>query len=369
MRKKTGKKIGYGLLLGILCTTFFHMQFQWQELNRFSNQAGLRYEEGGLSARQMEEYAAKEAEDAEETNLTAGQNGIEELSDAEERAEITAWSMEKGQQIEWEDTGRQVEGTILKVYGNMARVLPFSMKSGGYTFNGDADGCVISSGLAWKLFGAEAVTGNVVSYDGKEWQIRGVFDREESVLALYQQDQRETMSYVELWSENDAPASKLAQIKSSLGLFGESYVFAGSFYCSIARILLSLPFWLMFFYLCKEFGKRIRKMEQRRKGWMRAAGSIFLLIIFIAGIYHTISFTADFIPVQWSDFGFWTEKGEEIIAGIRQRKQFPEIYWEEQVLVSVRKIAVDAVVMMFGISYGRRILQRKKHKSEVFILQ
>lgn len=322
------KKISYGILFCCLSGALFYMMFQWQELKRFSNQAGLRYESGTLSVQQMEEY---------------------ETGEQEEPVEITIWKIEKEQPVVWEETGREVRGTVIKVYGNMARVLPFSMKYGSFTFYGDTSGCIISSELAWRLFGAEDVTGNMVSYEGREWQIRGILDMEESVLALYQEEKQEGMPYVEVWTEGEPPGARLEQITSSLGLFGESYVFAGSFYCSVARILISLPFWLVFFYSCKEFIRWGRKTERSHKRWIQAAGAILFLVIFVIGFRCSISFTSDFIPVQWSDFDFWGKKAEEIMEGIRQRNQFPEIYWEKQVIMKVRKIAAGSGVMVAGV--------------------
>lgn len=322
------KKISYGILFCFLCVIFFYIIFQWREINRFSNQAGLRYEGGALSVEQIEEYGAREKE---------------------EQVEITAWKMEKGQSITWEETRQEAQGTVLKVYGNMARVLPFSMKYGSYTFYGDTSGCIISSGLAWKLFGAENVTKNVIFYDEEEWQVRGIINMKEPMLVLYQQEKEEKMPYVELWIEEESPAPKIEQIKSSLGLFSESYIFTGSFYSSIGRILLYLPFWFIFFYLCRTFGRWTGKIEKDRRKWIQAVGKILLLIAFIGGIYHTISFTEDFIPVQWSDFGFWKEKGDRILSDIYQRKQFPEIYWEQQVIIRVKKIAVGVVILIAQI--------------------
>lgn len=318
------KKISYGIFFCLLLGVLIYTLFQWQELIQFSNQAGIRYKEGAISVEQVEKYTARETE---------------------EQVEITAWKMENGESITWNETGRRSEGTVLEVYGNMMRVVPFPLKYGSFTFYDDTSGCVISSGLAWKLFGAENVTGNVIFYNEKEWQVRGILDMKEPLLALYQYEKKETMPFIELWTEKEPPAPKLEQIKSSLGLFGDSYVFTGSFYCSIARILISLPFWLIFFCFCRAFGRWTRKMENSYKGWIKAVGKILLLIIFIGGIYYTISFTDDFIPVQWSDFEFWKEKGEEVISDINQRKQFPEIYWEQQVIMTVRKIAAGVVIL------------------------
>lgn len=331
------QKISYGILLCCMCLGLFYTFYQWEELKQFSNQAGLRYEEGVLSPEQIKVYYKE--------NL-------------ESTSELTIWDMEKEQNITWKETGKQTKGTIIKVYGNMAEVLPFPMKHGSFSFFGDTSGCVISSGLAFQLFGAEDVVGNVVFYDGKEWRIRGVLKLKESVLGVYHQKNQEAMSYVQIWNPEQPPAPQLEQIKSGLGLGKESYAFAGSFYCSIARIMISLPFWLGYFYLYKIF-------KSRSSNRIRRIGKIFFLVGIVMGIGCSISFTSDFVPAQWSDFGFWKEKGKEIITGIRNRNQFPEVYWEQQILKDVKGIAAGTVAMLvgvFGIHYKNKKNVEKNYR-------
>ncbi len=331
------KRIEYGILFCVMCLTLFFLIYQWRELHQFSKQIGLRYEAGTLSGEQIEQYNKGQIENAKKTESTR-------------QIEITAWKMEKEQEVSWKETGQQTKGTVITVYGDMARVLPFSMKYGGFTFHEDTAGCVVSRRLAWKLFGAEDVVGNAVQYEGREFLIRGVLDMEESVLAIYQTKKQEAMPYVEVWAEKESPAARLEQIKSGLGISGASYEFAGSFYCSIARILLSLPFWMVFFYLCRCFFQWCNKLEgapaERYRRWYRIAGKVVMFLGIVIGIRLSISFTRDFIPVQWSDFSFWSEKWQEIIEGIQGRGQFPGIYWEQEVIGRVKWIAGGAAALI-----------------------
>lgn len=344
------KRIGYGIFVCMVCFLLFYLIYQWKELNWFNNQAGLRYEAGRLSGEQIEQYNKKQIENAKKTEST-------------QQIEITAWKMEKEQEVSWKETGRQTKGTVITVYGNMARVLPFYMKYGGFTFPADTVGCVVSRGLAWNLFGAEEVVGNVVQYEGRKLQIRGVLDREESILAIYQTEKQETMPYVEVWTQKEPPAARLEQIESGLGISGASYEFVGSFYCSIARLLLSLPFWMIFFYLCRCFFQWCNISERASVGrywkWCRIAGKVVMFLGIVMGIRLSISFTGDFIPVQWSDFSFWSGKWQEIVEGIRGRGQFPGIYWEQEVIGRMGKIAGGVLVLLVGIWKGKKLLVKK----------
>lgn len=343
------EKIGYGICVCIMCLVSFYLTYQWKELNRFSNQAGIRYDKGGLSGAQIEEYNKKQAEESEKTENA-------------EQVEVTAWSLEKEQYISWEETGQQAEGTVIRIYGNMTPILPFFMKYGGFTFHEDSSGCVISSGLAWKLFGAEDVVGNVVEYEEKRLEIRGVLNLDEPVLAMYQTKKQEVMPYVEVQTQEKPPAARMEQIKSSLGLFGEVYDFNGSFYCSIARILLSLPFWMVFFYLSRRFLKWYKTLPESRKKWCGAAGKTLILLGIAIGIRCSISFTSDFIPAQWSDFGFWSEKWREVIGGIRERSRCQGIYWEQEVIGRLARIAGGVAVSLAALGRLAYIYKRKQKK-------
>lgn len=345
------RRIELGILwcgIGIL---FFWFIFQWKELNQFSNQAGLRYEENGLTAQQIDNYNKKQRQKAEK-------NGEE----AVRWAEITAWERKTEQSVSQKETGQQTTGSVLTVYGNMARVLPFSMKYGGFTYNEDAEGCIISSGLAWKLFGAEDVVGVTLQYKEKSFTVRGVADTKEPLLALYQQEKQKVMPYVEIWTEGEPPAAQLSQISSGLGLFGEGYSFAGSFYVSLARIVLSLPFWMVFVWLCRCFSQWCKRLEERQKKLWHLAGKIFLLTGIVIGLRFSISFTGDLVPVQWSDFGFWGEKWKEIVEGIQGRSRFPGIYWEQEVMGRVGRIAGGVLVNLVLLANLGSIHKRKQKK-------
>ncbi len=331
------KRIEYGILFCTMCLTLFFLIHQWRGLHPFSKQIGLRYEAGTLSGEQIEQYNKRQIENAKKT-------------ESMQQIEITAWKMEKEQEVSWNETGRQTKGTVITVYGNMARVLPFSMKYGGFTFHEDTAGCVVSRGLAWKLFGAEDAVGNAVQYAGREFLIRGVLDMEESVLAIYQTKKQEAMPYVEVWAQTEPPAARLEQIKSGLGISGASYEFAGSFYCSIARILLSLPFWAAFCYFCSRFFQWCHRSEGvsagRYRRWYRIVGKVVMLLGIVIGMRLSISFTRDFVPVQWSEFSFWSEKWQMILEDIQGRGRFPGIYWEQEVIGRAEGVAGGAAALI-----------------------
>lgn len=330
------KRLWCGILILGLALTALFTGCQWRKLLDFSNQVGIRCRASGLSTEQIEEYAKKEP-------------GLE----------ITAWEMQKEQNICYPKLERQTSGTVITLYGNMARVLPFSMKHGGFTFVGDTSGCIISSGLARKLFGAENVVGNQIFYEEKEWSVRGVVEEEEPVLALYQTDKQRRMPYVELWSQNEPLTAKLEQIEGGLGLFDVAYTFAGSFYCSIVRLMLSIPVWVAFFFLYRSFFGWLRRQDKKMEKWCSIVEKILLIVGIAVGVRCSISFTADFVPVQWSDFEFWQQKWQEVLQNI-QAGRATVIAWERLVWMQMGKMAAGVLGAVIEVVALKNLISAEK---------
>lgn len=318
-------RIWCGIMISGLALTVLFTGCQWRKLLDFSNQVGIRCRASGLSTEQIEEYAKKEP-------------GLE----------ITAWEMQKEQNICYPEMGRQTSGTVITLYGNMARVLPIPMKYGGFTFVGDISGCVISTGLARKLYGAEDVVGNQIIYEEKEWSVRGVVEEEEPVLALYQTDKQKKMPYVELWSQEELLTVKLEQTESGLGLFDVAYTFAGSFYSSIVRLMISIPVWVAFFFLYRSFFGWLGRQNKKVEKWCSIVGKILFIVAIAVGVRCSISFTADFVPVQWSDFEFWQQKWQEVWQNI-QAGRVTVIAWEREVWIQLEKITAGVLGVMIEL--------------------
>lgn len=62
-------------------------------------------------------------------------------------------------------------------YGN---VFAGQLKEGNYPWEEDEEGCLISSGLAEKLFGTERIQGNQVQIFGKTYIVRGCIKSRDS---------------------------------------------------------------------------------------------------------------------------------------------------------------------------------------------
>lgn len=360
MKERTVKLwLALGLLLVILAGSSLTIVREWRALTGYWDHAGLRYETGGLSGEQLEAYQkgrqadGAAAEDPVEANRQA---------EAEDRAdiEIAAWKRENHQTVTVEELGQSADGTVVRVSGNIELVFPDQKEAGGFPLPTDRAGCVISRGLALNLFGTTNVVGNRLCLGETTLIVRGVLKMEEPLLALPQTDGTERMPYVEIRTRGRASAPGLSQLAGGLGLFGEAYAFCGSFYVSLGRLFLSLPFWCAYFLL----GPRLLKWRRKKRGSGYVGEGLFLAGIGV-GLALSVSFTPDFIPARWSDFEFWGRKIFEIAEWIRARRDFPVISWEMEVLGRLWRIGAGALVSVASLLFFHAICHMENARKTV----
>lgn len=75
---------------------------------------------------------------------------------------------------------REAQGRVISCVGNSALLFPDAHP----LLPSDVKGCLISTSLAYALFGGTDVTGQGISYGGKEYLVRGTMDRLDSLLVL-----------------------------------------------------------------------------------------------------------------------------------------------------------------------------------------
>lgn len=336
------KKIIYSVWLILAILTLGWMLLQWQEVSYYSNQVGLRYQGGVLSEEAVLSYYEKHPDDS---------------------LQITAWEQSADQLITEPQLGRSSQAEVYQVSGNMALLFPMQILDGGFSYTGDKKGCVISSGLAWTLFGATGVVGAAVEYNNATYLIRGVFKEEEAVLAIYQNDAKALMSNVELWDDTQQVAAGLVEIQSSLSLYGEMYQFAGSLCNSAARLLLGVPYFLIVFLLLHAYRRKAGRIKEGypsgrgdfcRTGIQILAGICLLAALYI-GIRIGISFTSDFIPSSWSDFGFFITKIKAIFHNMSGMRSMLPVFWETRVLTELSGLACSVLLFCAEIILCTRL--------------
>ena len=97
---------------------------------------------------------------------------------------IAGWRIEDHQRVTSVSTGRKAAPTVMAVYGSMELVIPSSVLCGRYGLDVDGDFCVLSEGLARRLFGSTEVAGECVRTEEGIYIVSGVVRREEEFLMI-----------------------------------------------------------------------------------------------------------------------------------------------------------------------------------------
>jgi len=283
---------------------------------------GVRYEEATLTKQKIQ--------DAQDIMLSSLESDV---------PEVTLW-----QKADNTDIGNQALSTKLKVdliivAGDMSRVYPGHMVSGGYIFEDDYMGCVIDSKTAYALYHTKDVVGMPIQYNNKEYIVRGVIELVECSTMLIQSDDTgltydnknkyNCMELVFTDSENAISLAENFVINYDLG--SPSTYINGYLYQNLADRIVLFPawffaLWVMYICICRVYALRGSIV-------IVAISSIFVFILSILLVklvdFH-IYFPATLIPNKWSDFEFWVNQWKNIKASIREMDS--SVYYKDTML-------------------------------------
>lgn len=254
----------------------------------------VRYKEEGVSLSSLEEAYHNEKE-KEDSYLTG----------------ITAWNRIPRGELLNPVLNRSAEIPVIKVWKDVRQSAPLELLKGNYFWEEDARGCLLDSVSAYELFGTIDVIGNSLIYEEIEYTIRGVVKSQSQ--GLWIPDLKKNTEFLNL--ELTFSDMENAQMYGENFLYqyqlGASWVFAnGALYSKVIYHFLLIPPWLCGGFIILWWKKE--KMENLRGRMIFVPASIALL----AGCYFIIGnplyFPRQWIPVKWSDFGYWKLLFEEI---------------------------------------------------------
>lgn len=307
-----------GILL--LCSLYYGSL-----VKQFAGKMSVKYQGGGLSGIQIDK--------------------LYEQTESKEIPYITGWDRNQGRKAENKELGNETMVTLLEVYGDMPEVLPQPLLFGSYVEKEDKKGCVISLKTAEELFHSNRIIGCEVSFQNKQYQIRGVIQTDENIL-MVQAEKENSLPYLELcYGRGNYAASNTKAFLNGQGLPAYDSFTEGNFYAGMAGIFMGLPFLLLLILCCKGACQRIQREERPvfrcvEFGFLFAATLIFLAII---GKY-SISFSDDFIPTRVSDFAFWSNKYSEVRRDYKLMLQYRTWYQESIILGNLRNCFVTSMI-------------------------
>lgn len=225
----------------------------------------------------------------------------------------TFWREEQGQAHT--ELHQADEVTAIRFNGEESLCYPARFISGGYPGSEDTSGCATSTALAWQLFGSNDVVGQSLEWEGISLTVRGVFEENERVL-LRGCSLADTFSAVELSGsfEDDRKAQAQELIRQAGLPLTDSMVYGQSM-GTAATGLCFLPLLLAGVLLISECVRRMRNLPPVHRQ--------VLLFGIGTGLALCLPFLLEqlpgwMIPAQWSDFSFWPQLGETLLACLNE---------------------------------------------------
>ena len=118
------------------------------------------------------------------------------------------------------------------------------LKEGNYPWEEDEEGCLISSGLAEKLFGTERIQGNQVQILGKTYIVRGCIKSRDSFAAVFAETEDGLEGISLQYTDHRQPGSLAESLLTQITGSAPDGFWEGNLYSSLARVLAaSLLVW------------------------------------------------------------------------------------------------------------------------------
>lgn len=300
-----------------------------------------------------------------------------------------------------DDLGKSLTCTLTYIYGSSENLCT----STGELMEDDFNGCVLSTKAAWELFGESNITGGILTYNEKNYYVRGVYDDTNAVVILPAEtvfakrpdasagqgvpsDNGDDASYDTGASsgsagssgtssgstgDGDAPGAEVAFNKivikpgSELNGSSERTEYLQAFEnrwgltenktdCLIYQrlavfFMFLLPALILITVILRGIGYLLR--NRYRPFWLIAGmiGLAVMITAFFVICQAKPSIPADMIPNTWSDFDFWGDKMTTFINSIQHilflDKSEVELGYYRP-LTSMIGYAVLAVIMFFA---------------------
>lgn len=229
----------------------------------------------------------------------------------------------------------------------------------------DTENCLLDEKTAWKLFGTRNAVGESVEYEGKTYKVKGILDHMEPTMVI-----QVPIKYEKGFDRITMPiADKTGDWELENRMWNKYGMVMQKIHWGMVRNAVKLLFcgMILFAYcVCvKKICRYRMKKKLHRKNrdiWICVAVGILLLSILpgFAGMY---SFSAENIPAQWSDFGFYKKMWNDTGAGFKNLLRLNLSTFELKIVLNSIVLCIDAILIgmmgwrLFNVSYDTLNLQ------------
>ena len=271
-------------------------------------------------------------------------NQLKEMKDSEDALDdavsFSSYGRMENQSFSNPELGRTMTGPALLLFGDSSLIF----HSTGELFADDDAGCLLSSEAAWQLFGETFVSQGTISWQGKEYIVRGIFKDEKAQVVVKAPEkeigpsadlneegafdeetpvdvsENNEVSFSRILIRPDSDSAKRMEIIHAFENrhgFGESKTDCSVYVRLGICLVFLIPAIIFFIYLWLAVSSLIAL--RFRPFWfvIGAAAAVAAFILFFVICQARPSVPADLIPNRWSDFNFWGEKITTLVDSIR----------------------------------------------------
>lgn len=238
------------------------------------------------------------------TFVAKGETGFADAPSRELRTGLL-WRADEGFLIENTVWNKTAESTVFALHGRS----DYLLKNTWVLDTGSNNSCIISSALAYELFGNGAVKGSV-QYNGNSYEIVDIIQCSDN---LFFYEPRAEMGIVyDRFTQKNAEEQALDVVEQTLqmqlgngALLDYTLIRVG---LEVVLLILPVCLGIKTIRAIWEYQKMSRTFKEK------AMWSVILFLIAAVigiGIVKNIHFPMDLIPGRWSDFEFWADKFED----------------------------------------------------------
>lgn len=201
--------------------------------------------------------------------------------------------------------------------GDGYQVWPANFMAGAMPAALDGEGCALSSGLCWQLWGSYDAMGNTVEIGGRTYTVRGVFNEAEplAMASVGEGMYHPGWQAVQLQGIPLAGAEEAARaFATASGLGQPDTLVNGPALKALCTLLAGLPLCALLLYT----GARLLYWAMQKAGGKRE----FMLFLLLLGLALALPallalLPASLVPSRWSDFSFWGRLGQRFLTAAR----------------------------------------------------
>lgn len=333
-------KVVFILLAAITAVFSINTIKDASELKDMFSMVSVRFAEEGVTEKVLNEAMNSESEKKELRHM-----------------EVTAWKRIAEAEINNTDLRRTRTVSIILTGGNMAQTIPMALIHGNYVYTGDIKGCVIDKDTAYSLFGTEQAVSNIVTYNKKNYIIRGIVKTDERVLLIQGENERIAYNNLEfIYSDKERGEALTREFLLLNGL--SNYVLIdGYFFGRLIHSLLTLPVWIFLLFAGHRIFIYYRgfKSSLNMKTYL-LCGCILVLTVTGYGLLlyqftgNPLYIPEKLVPTKWSDFDYWQNQYQVLRGQIRQIRYLTPNPRDILLMDELTKLSLNITVMV--ILYG-----------------